>query len=112
MVDVKDLKPLYDNVVMEAIKESNRGGIEIPLTAQQQVLTRARVLAVGDGKFDVEGKRFVPMTLAVGDIVYINSYLGMKLKLDPKTELIVQKEEEIRVRLSSGATQVDGAVQA
>lgn len=100
MVDVSNLKPLYDNVVLEPIKETSRGGIDIPLGAQQQVLTRARVLAVGDGKFDVENKRSVPMTLKVGDIVFINSYLGMKLKLDPKTEFIVQKEEEIRVRLS------------
>jgi co-chaperonin GroES (HSP10) len=102
MVDVSNLKPLYDNVVLEPIKETDRGGITIPITAQQQVLTKARVLAVGDGKFDVEGKRSVPMTLKAGDIVYINSYLGMKLKLDPKTELIIQKEEEIRVRLSEG----------
>lgn len=102
MVDTSKFSPLYDNVILEAIKETNRGGIEIPLSAQQQVLTKARVMAVGDGKFDVENKRYVPMTLRVGDIVYINSYLGMKLKLDPKTEFIVQKEEEIRVRMAEG----------
>jgi co-chaperonin GroES (HSP10) len=101
MIDVSNLRPLYDNVVLEPIKEADRGGIAIPLSAQQQALTQARVLAVGDGKFDVEGKRYVPMTLKPGDVVYINSYLGMKIKLDPRTELIVQKEEEIRVRVSS-----------
>lgn len=100
MVDVSKFSPLYDNVILEPIKETSRGGIEIPLSAQQQVLTKARVVAVGSGKFDVENKRSVPMTLKVGDVVYINTYLGMKLKLDPKTEFIVQKEEEIRVRLS------------
>lgn len=103
MSEASSLRPLYDNVVLEPIKETNRGGIEIPISAQQQALTRARVVAVGDGKFDVENRRYVPMTLKVDDIVYINSFLGMKLKLDPKTEYIVQKEEDIRVRLSEGA---------
>jgi len=106
MVDVSKLNPLYDNVVLEPIKETSRGGIEIPLTAQQQSLTKAKVLAVGNGKFDVENRRSVPMTLKPGDTVYINTYLGMKLKLDPKTELIVQKEEDIRVRLDVGADSV------
>jgi co-chaperonin GroES (HSP10) len=96
------LKPLYDNVILEAIRETNRGGIEIPISAQTQALTKARVLAVGDGKYDLENKRFVIMTLKPGDVVYINTYLGMKLKLDSKTEYIVQKEDDIRVRISEG----------
>jgi co-chaperonin GroES (HSP10) len=100
MSSANNLKPLYDNVILEPIKETSRGLIEIPVSAQQQTLTKAKVLAVGDGKFDIENKRFVQMTLKPGDTVYINTYLGMKLKIDAKTEYIVQKEEDIRVRFS------------
>ena len=100
MSEVSNYRPLYDNVLLEPIKETSRGGIELPVSAQQQVLTKARVLAVGDGKFDLDAHKSVPMTLKVGDVVFINSYLGMKLKVDSRTEYIVQKEEEIRIRLS------------
>jgi co-chaperonin GroES (HSP10) len=102
MSSTNNYRPLYDNVLLEVIKESSRGGIEIPLAAQEKALTKARVLAVGDGKYDVEGKRFIGMTLKVGDVVFINTYLGMKLKVDSKTEYIVQREEEIRIRLEEG----------
>lgn len=102
MSDASNLHPLYDNVILEVVKKTSQGGIEIPLTAQQQALTQARVLAVGPGKWDIVGQRSVPMNLKVGEVVYINSYLGMKLKVDPKTEYIVQKEEDIRVRMAEG----------
>ena len=97
----KQFKPLYDNVILEPIRETRRGEIEIPIAAQQQTLTKALVIAVGDGKYDVENQRFLKMTLKPGDVVFINSYLGMKLKIDARTEYIVQKEEEIRVRMSA-----------
>ncbi len=105
MSNTSNYRPLYDNVVMEVIKESSRGGIEIPLAAQEKSLTKARVLAVGDGKYDVEGKRFIGMTLKVGDVVFINTYLGMKIKVDSKTEYIVQREEEIRVKFVEAPAQ-------
>ena len=98
---VEQLKPLFDNVVLEPIRETNKGGIEIPVSAQHQTLSRAKVIAVGDGKFDVTGQKFVPMTLKIGDIVFNNRYFGIKLKIDAETEFVVMKEEEVRVRLSA-----------
>jgi co-chaperonin GroES (HSP10) len=89
--------PLYDNVILEQIIEKAKGGIELPKVAQEKVLVRCRVLAVGPGKLDATTKQHVPMSLKRGDIVHVNSYLGMKLKADARTELIIQKEEEIRV---------------
>lgn len=103
-----NLKPLYDNVVLEVVKETSRGGIEIPLSSQKQALSKARVVAVGDGKWDLDNKRFVMMTLKPGDLVYINTYLGMTLKIDPRTEFIVQKEEDVRVRIDQVEGEANG----
>lgn len=91
-------QPIYDNVVLLPIVEKARGGIEIPKMAQEKILIRAKVLAVGPGKYDVQNLRFVPTVFKPGDIVYINSYIGMKLKADIRTELVIQKEDEIRIR--------------
>lgn len=94
----KNLQPLYDYVVLEQVRETNKGGIEIPLSSQQSVLSKATVRAVGQGRYDTHNGSWVPVTLKAGDTVYINSLLGMKVKINSKTEYIVQTEGEIRVK--------------
>lgn len=93
------IAPLYDNVIMEQIVETKtKSGLEIPKSAQEKVLVRAKVLAVGPGKLDVNTGKSVAMSLKAGDTVYINSYFGMKVRVDARTEYIIQKEEEIRAK--------------
>lgn len=97
MKSVKFL-PLFDNVLLQAIPEkTSKSGLEIPKMAQEKILVRAKVIAVGPGKLDLVTRERVPMALKQGDIVYINTYLGMKIKSDPRTEFLVQKEDEIRI---------------
>lgn len=90
-------KPLYDRVLMELqTKEEKVGDLYLAQNAQGKEANRAKVLAVGPGKYDVETNKNIPMNVKVGDVVFVNPYLGMRVKMvrgmDP---LLVQKEDEI-----------------
>lgn len=90
-------QPLYDRVLMEFItEEKTAGGILIAQNAQEKMADRVRVVAVGPGKYDVDTKERVPMNIKKGDIVFVNPYLGMRVKVAAGTRpLLVQKEDEI-----------------
>lgn len=90
-------RPTYDNVILEPIKKTNDGGIEIPHKAQDKVLTRALVLAVGPGKYDIKNKEYLPTHVQEGDVVFISTLMGSKIKLGRGKEVIVMRDDEIRV---------------
>jgi len=87
------IKPLYDRVLLKRIEatEQVRGGIIIPDTAKEKP-QEAEVVAVGDGKFDEDGKR-MPMTVKKGDRVLIGKYSGQDIKIDDVEHTIVREDE-------------------
>lgn len=68
---IKSLAPLLDRVLVQRIKAEPKtaGGIFLPETAIKD-LNEAKVLAVGPGMQDREGKR-IAMNVAAGDKVLI-----------------------------------------
>ena len=98
-------EPFYDRVVLKIeTEEKSSGGIHIPTAAQDKEASKARVLAIGTGKLDLDTGKYVPMQTKVGDLVYINAYLGMRVKISRTEQVLVQKEEEILGRVPQGAT--------
>ena len=91
------IKPLGDRVLVKRTEpvEEIRGGIIIPDTAKEKP-QEAEVVAVGEGKFDDEGKR-MPMTVKVGDVVLIGKYSGTEIKIDDKEHTIVREDEILAV---------------
>lgn len=93
-----NLKPLGDRVIVERIEETEQkspGGIIIPDTAKEKP-QMGKIVAVGDGKKDDNGKR-IPMDVAVGDTVYFGKYSGSELKIDNK-EYLVMHESDIMLK--------------
>ena len=90
-------RPLHDRVVVRRVdsEEKTAGGIIIPDTAKEKP-QEAEVVAVGEGKFDDEGKR-MPMTVKVGDVVLIGKYSGTEIKIDDKEHTIVREDEILAV---------------
>jgi chaperonin GroES len=88
------IRPLYDRILVKRIdtKEQVRGGIIIPDTAKEKPM-EATVEAVGEGKFDDNGKR-VALTVKTGDKVLIGKYAGTEIKLDDQ-ELLILREDEV-----------------
>lgn len=91
------VKPLYDRVLLKRVEaaEEVRGGIIIPDTAKEKP-QEAEVVAIGEGKFDDEGKR-VPMTVKEGDVVLIGKYSGTDIKINDEEHTIVREDEILAI---------------
>ncbi len=88
------MKPLYDRVLVKRIeeKEQKKGTIIIPDTAKEKP-QEAEVIAVGDGKYDDNGKR-IKLDVKKGDKVLIGKYSGTDIKLED-TEYTILREDEV-----------------
>ncbi|KAK4544350.1 10 kDa heat shock protein [Oleoguttula mirabilis] len=78
---IKSLVPLLDRVLVQRVKADAKtaGGIFLPDSAVKE-LNEAKVLAVGPGMMDKEGKR-LPMGVTAGDKVLIPQYGGSPIKV-------------------------------
>ncbi|PMD18907.1 10 kDa heat shock protein, mitochondrial [Hyaloscypha hepaticicola] len=78
---IKSLAPLLDRVLVQRVKMEAKtaGGIFLPESSVKE-LNEARVLAVGPGGLDKDGKR-VSCSVAPGDKVLIPQYGGSPVKV-------------------------------
>lgn len=87
------IKPLGDRVVMEREEsETVQGGIILPDTAKKKQEI-ARIVAVGPGLKDENGK-LIPLDLKVGDSVLIEKYTAQEIVIDD-VEYIIARASEI-----------------
>jgi chaperonin GroES len=91
------VKPLHDRVLVHRVdpEQKVKGGIIIPDSAQEKPL-EAKVVAVGAGKIDDNGKR-IPLEVKVGDRVLIGKYSGNEIKIGDKEHVIVREDEILGV---------------
>jgi len=92
------LRPLEDRIVVEAVDEMEKhsSGIIIPDTVSKEKPQKGKVIAVGAGKFDEDGKR-IPMDVKVGDIVMFTKYGPTEVKVDGKELLILSLSDVLAV---------------
>lgn len=92
------LRPLEDRLVVEALEESEKtvSGIIIPDTVSKEKPQKGKVLAVGAGKFDNNGKR-IPMEIHVGDVVLFTKYGPTEVKIDGKELLVLNQSDVMAV---------------
>jgi chaperonin GroES len=90
------LKPLEDRVIIKAVKEEEKtaSGIVLPDTAKEKPMM-GEVVAVGDGKWDDEGKKRIPMDVKAGDKVIYGKYSGTEYKTKDGDELLILRASEI-----------------
>ncbi len=92
-----NIKPLGDRVVVEPIEEEVQtfagGKLVLPDTAKEKP-QQGKVLAVGPGRRDEEGKR-IPMDVKVGDTVIYAKYSGTTFKAPDGKEILILKESDI-----------------
>jgi chaperonin GroES len=92
-----NVRPLRDRILVKRIEEQEQriGGIIIPDTAKEKPL-QAKVVAVGSGRVNDEGKIF-PVDVKVGDYVLVGKYAGTEIKLEGEEYLIVREDEVLGV---------------
>jgi chaperonin GroES len=94
------LKPLGDRLIVRAIEEDEKtaSGIVLPDTAKEKP-QKGKVVAVGDGKLDEDGKR-VPLEVKAGDEVLYSKYGGTEIKdPDSSEELLVLRESDVLAKV-------------
>jgi chaperonin GroES len=91
------IRPLADRVLVEPLeeKEVKKGGIVIPDSAREKP-QEGKVIAVGPGKLDEDGKK-IPMTVKKGDRILMPKYGGTEVKIDDKTYQIVREDDILGV---------------
>ena len=91
------VRPLYDRILVKRVeaKEQLRGGIIIPDTAKEKPM-EATVKAVGEGKFDDNGKR-IPLDVKKGDRILIGKYAGTEIKIEDEEFLILREDEVLAI---------------
>jgi len=90
------LKPLEDRVIIKAVKEEEKtaSGIVLPDTAKEKPMM-GEVVAAGDGKWDEDGKKRIPVDVKVGDKVVYGKYSGTEYKTKDGDELLILRASEI-----------------
>jgi chaperonin GroES len=91
------VKPLGDRVLVEAVEEQEvkQGGIIIPDSAKEKP-SEAKVVALGTGKSDEDGKK-VAFEVKVGDVVLVSKYGGTEIKVDGKEYKILNADDILAI---------------
>ena len=93
------LKPLGDRLIVRAIEEEEltASGLVLPDTAKEKP-QKGLVIAVGDGKFDEDGDKRIPLDVSEGDEVLYSKYGGTEIKVDGE-ELLVLRESDVLAKI-------------
>lgn len=87
------VKPLSDRVLVKRLEEDEQkiGSLFVPDTAKEKP-QKAKVIAVGPGKTDDNGK-LVPLSVKAGDIVLISKWGGTEVKIKGDEHLILREDD-------------------
>ena len=93
------LKPLGDRLIVQATEEeeTTASGIVLPDTAKEKP-QKGKVVAVGEGKWDEDGEKRIPIDLAKGDEVLYSKYGGTEITVEGE-DLLVLRESDVLAKV-------------
>jgi chaperonin GroES len=93
------LKPLGDRVIVQAIEEeeATASGIVLPDTAKEKP-QKGKVVAAGEGRWDDEGEKRIPLDVSEGDEILYSKYGGTEINVDGD-ELLVLRESDVLAKV-------------
>jgi chaperonin GroES len=88
------IRPLHDRILVTRVeaKDVGRGGIIIPDTAKEKP-QEGKVVAVGNGKINDDGKR-IALDVQAGDRILFGKYSGSEVNV-ANDEYIIMREEDV-----------------
>jgi chaperonin GroES len=95
------LKPLGDRVVVQPVEEeeTTASGIVLPDTAKEKP-QKGKVIAAGEGKWDDDGEKRIPLDISEGDEVLYSKYGGTEITVDGE-DLLVLRESDVLAKVES-----------
>lgn len=91
------LHPLGDRVVIKALDQelTTKSGIVLPESAQEKS-NQGKVVAVGSGKTDDNGKKITP-EVKTGDVVLFSEYAGQKVKMEGEEYQVIRLDDILAI---------------
>ncbi len=101
--------PLHDRILVRRLEEAGttRGGLIIPDSAKDKP-QEGRVIAIGKGKTNDEGKVFA-LAVKEGDRILFGKYSGTEIKIDGEDLLIMKEEDVLGVVTGAAKRELAGA---
>jgi len=95
------IKPLHDKILVKRLEaeEKTKGGIIIPDNAKEKP-QKGKVVAVGNGAWDEDGEKRIPLDVKKGDIVLFAKWGGTEINHDGQ-DLLIMKESDILAILAA-----------
>jgi chaperonin GroES len=92
-----NLKPLFDNVVVEHVEQDAKttGGVFLPDTAKEKP-QEGIIRAIGTGRV-LDNGTTLKMSVKVGDRVLYRKYSGSEVKVDGTEYLIIPEKDVLAV---------------
>jgi chaperonin GroES len=92
------LKPLGDRLIVKPLdeEETTASGIGLPDTAKEKP-QKGEVLAVGDGRWDEDGEKRIPLDVSEGDTVLYSKYGGTEVKVEGDDLLVLRESDVLAV---------------
>ena len=91
------IRPLHDRLIVKRLEEEEKtkGGIIIPDSAKEKPI-EGKVIAVGEGKLNKDGKK-IPLGVKKGDRILFAKYAGTEVKIDGEEHLMMREDEALAV---------------
>ena len=94
------LKPLGDRVLVRPVEEeeTTASGIVLPDTAKEKP-QKGKVVAVGEGNWDEDGEKRIPLDVKEGDEVLYSKYGGTEITVEGE-DLLVLRESDVLAKVA------------
>jgi chaperonin GroES len=91
------IKPMNDRLLVVRVEEEQKspGGIIIPDTAKEKP-QEGKVISVGAGKLDDDGKR-IPLAVKPGDRILFSKYAGTEIKIDGIDHIFMREDDVLGI---------------
>ena len=92
-----NIRPLHDRILIKRLDAETKtsGGLIIPDSAKEKPI-QAKVIAVGAGKRDKDGK-LIPLEVKAGDRVLFSKYSGTDVKIDGEDHMILREDDLLAI---------------
>ncbi|HEY9409777.1 MAG TPA: co-chaperone GroES [Jiangellaceae bacterium] len=92
------IKPLEDRIVVKPLdaEQTTASGLVIPDTAKEKP-QEGEVVAVGEGRWDEDGEKRIPLDVKVGDTVLYSKYGGTEVKYGGDELLILSGRDVLAI---------------
>jgi chaperonin GroES len=96
------IRPLHDRILVTRVEAETigRGGIIIPDTAKEKP-QEGKVVAVGNGKMNDDGKR-IALDVQAGDRILFGKFSGSEVNVE-NDEYVIMREEDVLAILGKDA---------